>query len=266
MNQNIKIDFHGGTHGHFLEYVVNTYIYKCPPSKNIYSDRGSVEEIDMPGRRVVCGHFSKNAQGRNENPKYDNFEFADTDRIIKIDIDQYNDQEFFIAFTNLLNRSSGATLEEHMENIPKEVRKNKKTLRNDFYSKINERTEYANLFPPIVYPWRDHFVFQITSFYNYVEFVESLYQLANWLGESFTPDKSLYTLWDEFDKKNQGLNSYNKCNEILLGILGNQDITVECTVLEEAWILYNIKKITGIYLDIDKFPTSTKRIYKLLFK
>ena len=29
----IKIDFHGGTHGHFLEYVANVYIMQTTPSQ-----------------------------------------------------------------------------------------------------------------------------------------------------------------------------------------------------------------------------------------
>jgi len=33
----IKIDFHGSTHGHFLEYVSNVYIMQTTPSqRNIF--------------------------------------------------------------------------------------------------------------------------------------------------------------------------------------------------------------------------------------
>jgi hypothetical protein len=265
MSPNIKIDFHGGTHGHFLEYVVNTYVFKCPQSiDSIYSDRGSIKEIDRPGRRVVCGHFSNNAQGRDADPKYIGFEFTPNDKIIRIAVNQEEDS-FFIAFTNLIYRSSGATFEQHMDNIPEEIRSNQALLRNDFYSKINERQRYADLFPKFSYVWNENFEFPFMHFYDFAKFCETLTKLSTWLGEKFVPNTDLYDLWLQFISKNQGLNSYNQCKEIVESILGNQEKRIACTTLEEAWIIYKITKITGVYLNIDSdFPKSTQQIYEML--
>jgi hypothetical protein len=265
MSPSIKIDFHGGTHGHFLEYVVNTYIFKCPSSiDSIFSVRGSTVEIDRPDRRVVCGHFSETAQGRDADPKYVDFEFNQDDRVIRINLDQTNDVDFFIGFTNLIYRSSGATVEDHMAHIPEHIRNNKRLLRNDFYSKINERKQYANLFPKFTYTWPENFDFPFWHFYNFTDFCGSLHKLAVWTNESFTPSEELYILWEEFINKNQGLSSYSRCEDLLTAILGNQFDFIDLTVLEEAWVLYNIAKITGVYLEFDEFPTSTQQIYEML--
>jgi hypothetical protein len=215
----------------------------------------------------VCGHFSDNAQGRDADPKYRDFKFSMDDQIIRIHIDQFEDESFFIAFTNLLHRSSGATFEEHMDKIPSEIRSHREQLRNNFFSKINERNIYADLFPKLAYACNENFDFPFMDFYNYNKFCYSLNKLAEWLGKSFMPTGNLYMLWQEFIRKNQGWESFTKCDGIIESILGNQNKKIACTVLEEAWIMYNITKITGVHVEFDEvFPKTTQQIYKLLTK
>lgn len=266
----LRIDFHGGTHGNFLEYVVNVHIFKTTASStSIYTaGRGSAHEADdmyKQSRIAVCGHFSDNAQGRLAEPKYRDFKFDQDDAVVRIDIDQTDDQSFFIAFTNLIHRTSGATFDEHMSRIPADIRADRQLLRTDFFSKINERALYANLFPKFSFIWNKKYNFPFTSFYSYPEFCVALKQLANWLEQEFVPTENLYNLWVEFIEKNQGWHSYTKCSTIIENSLANIDSKIDCTELEEAWINFNLMKVTGNLVCNDKtYPTNTQQIYQLI--
>ena len=272
MYPNIKIDFHGGTHGHFLEYIVNTYIYKTPKSEvSIFTPgRGSSHEassIYQANKRVVCGHFSDNAQGREADPKYKDFKYSESDTIIQISIDQRNDRQFFIALTNLLHRTSGATFDQHMNQIPEHIRNDRKLLRDNFYSKIQEREKYCSLFPDFKREWLPTFRFNFQSFFNYTELCADMYQLAKWLEKDFTPDSDLHTLWSEFILHNQGWHSYQYCAKLLEAILSNTSETIKCTPLEEAWLNYNLTKTCHVYTGSifeSTYPLNTQDIYKLL--
>lgn len=271
MKQNIKIDFHGGTHGNFLEYIVNTQIFKTPESEtSIFTpNRGSSHEADdtyQQHREVTCGHFSDNAQGKEDDPKYVGFQYGNDDKIIRIVIDQQTDKQFFIALTNLLHRTSGATFDQHMNQIPESVRNDRKLLRNNLYSKINERQRYCNLFPMFNRVWLPTFDFNFDAFFSYTSFCKELYKLSKWLDKEFVPSNRLYALWSEFIEKNQGYASYIKCDKVMQDILSNTDSKIDCTVLEEAWLNYLLSKF-GVYsnvLDQLEYPTNAQEIYKQL--
>jgi hypothetical protein len=38
---NNLIDFHGATHGHFLEYIINTWIYQGSRVDNVFTELGT---------------------------------------------------------------------------------------------------------------------------------------------------------------------------------------------------------------------------------
>ena len=68
----IKIDFHAGTHGHFLEYVSNVYIMQTSPNQhNIFRPPTySAHNLDtqyLHNRQIFCGHFSKPIFNLKEN-------------------------------------------------------------------------------------------------------------------------------------------------------------------------------------------------------
>lgn len=273
MNQNIKIDFHGGTHGHFLEYIVNTYIFRTPKSEvSIFTpNRGSSHEASeayQRSKQAVCGHFSDNAQGRDADPKYKNFKYSDNDKIVQVSIDQLDDKQFFIALTNLLHRTSGATFDQHMDQIPECIRNNRKLLRDNFYSKIQERETYCNLFPVFKQEALPTYKFNFNSFFSYTMLCAELNQLSIWLDKEFCPDSDLYMLWFEFISLNQGWNSYYRCDKLLTDILSNAPAEIKCTTLEEAWLNYNLTKMCNVYngtMFSDNYPTNAQEIYKQIY-
>jgi hypothetical protein len=259
----IKIDFHGGTHGHFLEYVSNVYIMQTPGSTaSIFKkDTGSAHDADSTytsNRLIRCGHYSQ--------PIY-NLNINDDDTIIRIILDSDNDDLFFIATTNLIYKAGDIGFETQMTNIPESIRQNAIAYRNDWYSKFNERNLYSDHYKEFRSISNPIFKFPFESFFSFNNFCKSLNELAFFLNQTFFPDESLYQLWTEFIEKNQGQQSYVKCDQIIQDIFNNKNRELDnLTVIEEAWINYNLSKICRIYngdrFDNITYPQNTQHIYK----
>ena len=261
----IKIDFHGSTHGHFLEYVSNVYIMQTTPSqRNIFKpptySAHNPDDHYLNNRVIECGHFSEPSYKLKINAK---------DQVIRIALDQRNDNIFFVAFTNLMFKAGDYGFEKQILNIPDSIRNNKIELRKNFYSKFNEREKYANLYSNFVPVSTPVFEFKIESFFSFQNFCAELTSLANFLNQTCFPDQSLYTLWTDFITRNQGWQSCLKCNQLLEDIFANADKTIDCTVLEEAWINYNLSRMCKLYNDDllseqEKYPTNTQQVYSIV--
>jgi hypothetical protein len=75
-------------------------------------------------------------------------------------------------------------------------------------------------------------------------------------------------LWEEFITKNQGWQSYIKCNQVLEHAFANKAASIDCTVLEEAWINYNLSQVcklyTGPLFEGGQYPTDTQLMYEII--
>ena len=260
----IKIDFHGSTHGHFLEYVSNVYIMQTTPSRrNIFKapsfSAHNPDHYYFKDRIIECGHFS--------DPIY-NLTITDQDQMIRIVIDQSNDNTFFIAFTNLLFKAGDVGIERQLLNISDSIRADRTKFRNTLYSKFNEREKYANYYGNFLPATSPVFEFKVESFFSFKNFCVELSKLADFLNQTFFVEQSLYLLWEEFITKNQGWQSYIKCNQVLEHSLANKDSSIDCTVLEEAWINYNLSQVCKLYtgpsFEGGQYPTNTQLIYEII--
>ena len=255
----IKIDFVAGAHGHFLEYVANVYIMQTLPSNtSIFTDAGVSHRADaayLHNKIIKCGHFS-----------YENLPFDDTDRVIRIVCGVGNDTSHFIINTNIIYRAGDLGFATHMEGIPQSTRDNSVLYRNAWYSKFNEYNKYGYvhdfIFPIIP---NECFEFDFNAFYCFTKFCKELNKLAFFLNQAFFPNDSLYVLWHEFITNNQGLKSFNKCNKIIENIFSNKTSSIDCTIIEQGWINYNISKICRLYdgslFDNENYPIDTKLVY-----
>ena len=255
----IKLDFHGSTHGHFLEYVINVWIFKTKKSaSSIFNENGASHNVDnnyLQDRKIICGHFSR-ADSRGIEPN---------DDVIRITIDEKNDTEFFIAFTNLLYRAGDLGFEKQLLAVPSDILDNRVALRKNFYAKLNQRDLYANFYKEFSSVGNLLHKFPFTAFYSFELFCIALNELAFALDQTFFPDSSLFLLWQEFIAKNQGWHSYNHCNRIIKDIFSNADQEINCTAVEEAWINFNLSKICRIYsgrmFDEETYP-ACREIYQ----
>ena len=254
----IKIDFYPGTHGNFLEYVANVYIMQTNP--------GSGELIDHMG----AAHAADDAYKQNRvihNYHYSLFKepFEPDDVVIRITARLDDDELWFIALTNCIHRAGNLGMDQRLQEVPAEIRVVPHLHRNNWYAKFNEREIYTGY-----QQWQSSsgsvFEFPLSDFYSYPALIKRLNALAFFLDQTFFPDQRLYQLWHELMHKNQGLQSYNKCSKILDAIFANQSCEIDCDIIEQAWINYNISQAVRMYsgtvFDSDEYPKNTQDIYK----
>ena len=258
----IWIDFHGSTHGHFLEYVTNVWIMKMSQETgSVFTESGACHnfsEYYKDNRAVRCGHWW-----------WTNYEHQHvTHPVIRITFDKTNDRLFYIALVNRWYRSGDTPFKQKFNNLPEDVRNSPERLRNQYYYKYMLRDKHIdgyNEFPSIPNPVQE---FKFESLFIWSEFCKGLAGIAKFLNQTFTPDRKLYRLWQEFIELNQGYQSYNKCNTILENVFLEQSILVNCTSYEEAWINYNLTMMTGVdtgpMFSNDIYPINTLEIYKLI--
>lgn len=260
----IKIDFHGGTHGHFLEYVSNVYIMQTAPSNcsifkpPTYSAHAPDKNYHRH-RLIRCGHYS--------DPKY-NLTIDHKDTVIRIMLNTKDDNLFFIALTNLIYKAGDIGFDNQMLSIPESIRNNPVDVRNNWYSKFNEREMYANFYADFVLPDQPIFEFTFNSFFSFEKFCIELNRLAVFLNQTFFPDESLYKLWAEFMAYNQGWQSYVKCNHILEDVFANKSTNIDCTIIEQGWLNYKLSNICRIYngllFEDLVYPTNTQIIHNAI--
>lgn len=252
----IKIDFHGSTHGHFLEYVSNVYIMQTTPStasifKPPTMSAHGRDQHYLSDRTVICGHFSA-SNGIRKN-----------DIVIRI-VMPSTDNMFFIAVTNLMYKAGDVGFEKQQLLIPEDIRHNPVAYRNNWYSKFNQRNEYARYYDEFSAISNSVFEFPFEAFFSFKDFCIALCSLANFLNQSFFPTQSLYDLWAEFMQCNQGWQSFNKCNRIIEGMFSNQIIDIDCTVIEQGWINFNLSKMCKMYqgpMFDNEYPSDTSVAY-----
>ena len=260
----IKIDFHGSTHGHFLEYVANVYIMQTAPSKtNIFKaptfSAHNADDYYLADRIILCGHYSD----ANYNVAINN-----DDTVIRINLDVNNRVMFYIALTNLIFKAGDVGFEKQLLSIPAHIRSDAVSHRNNWYSKLKDREIYTNHYYTFSQISNDIFNFSFESFFSFNSFCTELNKLAQYLNQTFFPDQSLYDLWAEFIKLNQGWQSYIKCDQILEAIFSNRYKEIDCSIIEQGWINYNLSEICRLYdgelFENNSYPTNTQIVYKVI--
>lgn len=259
MNPSIKIDFYGSTHGHFLDFISNVFIMQVEPdSFDVFSSTGAVHKVSkyFYSKKVIHnGHYYTTPNS-----------IAPDDIIIRITFNETDDQLFYIALVNLCHRAGDVNLEKKLLDIPEKIRNNPVLLRNDFYSKINERSIYINEYGKFQPLQNKIFEFPFDCFYDFIKLTKKLNELAFFLDQTFFPDNRLYNLWKQFIIKNQGYQSIKLCDGILENIFSGEPHDIpSLQAYEEAYINYNIAKIARMFTGTcftGQYPTNTLDIYK----
>lgn len=193
-------------------------------------------------------------------------DFDPTDTIIRITLDTTDDMWFYIAFVNLMFRAFGG-FDQQLLLIDSDVRNSNARLRNDFYSKFNEREIYVKEYPKFtkVSDTIPIFEFPFECFYSIDRFCTKLSELSTFLNCTFFINEDFYSHWKKFIDLNQGWQSYVKCRDILEKIFSNKDSKINCSIIEQAWINYNLTKICKIFsgpmFDEDSYPENCRDIY-----
>ena len=272
-----KIDFFGGTHGNFLELVVNHTIdgNLYDVSQNQFTKDGACHLKDVSSDYIPitkCGHYS-----------WDGHIFGHSDYVIRIVPSQC---DMFIAVTNSFLRAGDQRLDiDNLENNTRAKMSKLSKLTNflqtlsdnhgvsDSYSRMTLRHYFESMFadPTVGLEMFTRWTsannvheFKFSSFFYIDQFYESLQKIAQFVNLEFRPSDQLITLHEQFLEKNQGWHSHLKCSKIIESIIKKQIVPVQLNIIEEAWISYKISQIFNLY-DLscfrkESFPHTTEEI------
>jgi hypothetical protein len=254
--QDCLIDFYAGTHGHFLEYLVNTYIYKTPKVDTVFTDIGTSHGIlndreYQINKKARCGHYTETNRQISYSSPY----------LIRIAIEDFKGHVcFHINSDYRAHDDPDRRLLDLNDPITKQ--------RDAYYYRLTEISAAHYL----KYSWIDYsnkiFDFNIVSFYDFYELTITLQKLSKFLQKDFFPDRSLKVLWDKFMSKNHAVLAWDKCQLLISKIFNNENYEFDSKVEEQALLNALIFRMTGIEPEelfvVDNYPSNTADIYSIL--
>ena len=279
-----KIDFFGGLHGNFLEFIINAFVFeqKYNLSDTLFTVTGACHNKNndkdyIKLRQIVAGHYS-----------YNNVPFGANDKVIRITCEN---NDMLIAITNSFLRAGDQEFDldnleigtiSKLENMPKsqfflttlindfghQENYNRSSLRNYFYSMFADTVIGLDNFTHFN-PAECTYSFPFAAFFDISQFYRELNQIGKFLNFNFYPTIELGKIHEEFILLNQGYTSDTKCRQILANILNNVDQPMTLNIIEEAWLNWQIAEIFRCYnlplLLENNYPTSTLEISRAVY-
>jgi hypothetical protein len=260
---NNLIDFHGATHGHFVEYIINTWIYQGPRVDNAFTELGTCHNPRQDANycknlQIWCNHFTELSK---ERPY-----LSTPVKIVRITVDTQEGK--IIHMINNMYRVADITLERSYQKIPLNVRSSPSRLRNDWYSKLTDREnqyrlDYAWRFPEVL-----AFEFAMESLYDATALYRTMQECAAYLEQRFIPDVKFYETWQQFITLNQGVQMFNKCKHLVESTLAKHSIDFDSIAPEQALINAMLGQTVGIFDGVlfanDQYPTNTLELWDLV--
>jgi hypothetical protein len=249
----IHLDFFSGSHGHFLEYVINSWLFKGPRVPDIFTSGGTSHGIRknlayMQHRVIQAAHYSEF-----------NIPLHNPSKLVRISINQ--PWTNWVYQINVVARAGDIPLEKKITQVPESVRSNSNQFRNNWYAKFNFADDGYNLPDNWARPDLPSYDFPIESLFDTVEFYTELYKLANFLETTFVPDQELSVLLDEFLNKNQGWQYYTKCKQLVAFAFAGKKVEFASDEILQALINSMLSASVGVFdgklFDQDTYPSDT---------
>lgn len=256
------IDFWAGSHGHFLEYVVNCWIFGCARTEHLFTHTGAchgaiADQKYQNGSVIRCGHFSQADRALPYQPE----------KILRIVVDDFVGACCYQI--NVICRAGDIPKKvKESANISTEITNNPVLLRADYFSKLAGEDHAW----PLPTQWKfqnvENLEINMSSLYDFFEFLQTIKQISDFLNHKFSPDSELFDVWQEFMTRNQGWQSWIICNEILQDSIANRDRDIDLEVEQQALLNILLSRTLGIFdgdfFDNANYPTNTKNIYQLI--
>jgi hypothetical protein len=252
------LDFYSGSHGHFLEYLINVYIFRCPRVDKIFTKLGTSHGIRQDAcyqdsRIIVAGHYSEF-----------NMPTADPASVVRIQIN--TDYGKAIYQINVDCRAGDIPTEKKKQNIPASIQLTPQFLQNDYFSKLKFLEHGYKM--PGDWRWSESariYDFPMESLFDLTTLYSEMYKLSNFLDHSWNPDASLVKIWKKFIETNHGVQSWKKCKNILEMSLANTPLEFDCTAWEQALLNLMLQQSVGCLLaETNDFPKNTQEIYQIM--
>jgi hypothetical protein len=264
----IALDFAPGLHGHFLEYVINHYIYRGVKLDNIFQSSGAADRInvykDYQNSKIVhCGHYSS-------------FEYPwniGTEQVIFIRHDSELD---FVLLTNIYHRchpietqqfdSDAEKIKQYHRDCMLSDATEEWQLKNNWFAKLSERHfDHATCYPQTDL---SVFEFDFACFFDFVKFVKELQRVSEFVDMTLVYDSSLYDLWTEFLNRNQGHKLYTEANNIVSHACANRSYNIPDDWKLHAYLNYVMNKsfrlCDGVLHSDQPYPTDAVELYQII--
>lgn len=246
----ILLDYVSGSHGHFLEYVINTWIYKGPRVVDPFTVSGTAHQIDqnksyMESRMVRAGHYTE----------FDYCSESTAAKVIRITINQYWSN--WIYQINKQRRLGDAFLTQtDLDNQDRS-----KILRNEWFAKLNQPEHGFR----VLHQWRqwapDTYDLPIESLFDIVHFYQALHDTAGFLNMTFVPDDELANVHKNFLSVNQGWQCFYQASYILKNCLTDTYHEFDSDEMCQAMINSLLNKCVGIcdgpLFEHNTYPTTS---------
>jgi len=266
----IIIDFAPGLHGHFLEFVINRYIFDVEYSINsIFQSTGAahivnVDPVYQKNKVVTCKHHSSLLNYKHYHKLFDKIIFI-----------KHNPKFNFVLLTNIFYRCHASAVKSKDVDADliiafhTQLMGNSSTdqdLRNNWFTKLNEghffETEKkAQSNVPV-------FNFNFGSFFDLTHFLYELRRVSNYLETTFKFDVSLVKLWNEFMDRNQGYHAYILGNKLLNHVYSNDNVGIPDDWKLHAYINHVIANTFQLYdgelFQAVAYPTNTQQVHKII--
>jgi hypothetical protein len=259
----IPIDFVAGTHGNFLEIILNKFFNIVPVDFDPFNSNGAShvkQKQYLDQRLFVARHWTNDSKFDQLKPDYD--------RVISIQFDQddillvcllsfwraephYIDVNFLeidtyskldnTEYRHMLNSITDAYpfLKRNTGSIPRNV--------------LREFFKFGFLTPEQEGCWRKlqelqynipSFVFKFKAFYDRTSLVTTLKQLEEFLGMSFNFDKEFDCMHEKFLSLNPYRNHQSQCDAIITAVESEKhQLIPPLTLLQESYINAQLEKI-----------------------
>ena len=262
------IDFAPGLHGHFLEYVINRYIFAVDAQvKSIFQSSGACHSINtdpvyQSHKLIDRGHYSAFGNGYPMS----------AEKIVFVEHDPDLD---FVLLTNIYYRChpDSTSVEDFNVDEIKQLHQSMmfsgtdSDLRNDWYTKLMEHHfDHADQHPRTDLPV---FRFRYRSFFSLYDFLLELKAVADFLEHTFRFDQSLVALWQEFMDRNQGFHLWKESNRLFESVVSGADVDIKDDWKIHAHLNYQISQVFQLYdhprlFSQEPYPTSTKEVYDII--
>jgi hypothetical protein len=264
----VALDFAPGLHGHFLEFVLNKYIFDVPFNDDIvFQSSGAFHVINLNreyqlNKVVHRGHFSSYDANYPHN-------------VSKIIFIEHTPKLNFVLLTNIFYRCHPSAVESVDFNIEEINMLHKSFMsdlgttdidfRNNWYTKIAEdHFPHVSKKPKTSLPVYN---FNLENFYNINDFCTALTDTAHFLEYTFKFDNSLATLWKEFMVKNQGWQLYTLGNSLLESMLLGENKEIPNDWKLHSYLNFCLGKMFNLFDGVlfnDTYPTDTLQLKKII--
>jgi hypothetical protein len=262
MTDKFVLDFYSGSHGHFLEYLINTWIFQIPKHALIFNPLGASHNIrDNPeymSQRIVVGkHYTE----------FNREVLTDPEKVVRVTINK--PWANWVFQINVAHRAGDVPISLKMLDTPTHIREVPHLYRNEWFSKLNDQ-KFG--YPVMSKKWRWPnslaFEFPIDSLFSISTLYKTMHACADFFNMRFVPDQELIIVWEEFLKKNQGWQTYTKCINIVNSVVTYKQLEFNTTILEQAVInsllVQTHRYYTGDLYTNNDYPTNTDQLRAML--